>query len=225
MVRLNASTVQQLPVLPEDELVSRYKSHIDLLRKSFLSRLELCLGLVGDSNRLMLDIGTGSGVLLPSLSSVCSHVLGLDIHENLHYVSDYLKRIKVENVSLVRADIHHLPFREGIFDGILCVSVLDHSGDPKRAVVEARRIMVEGGALVFGFHVESPLNKTLHFTFTFYSYIRRDLRGFWKHVFEHIHTERELMMSLSEKFSIEEIRYLRMVFPVYLAVKCVFHSS
>lgn len=217
---IDTSHIEQLPSIPEDELSSRYKSRIRLIRKAFLSRLNLCLGLIDGGKKFVLDVGIGSGILLPSLSRFYDFAVGLDIHNNLSYVKSYLEKINIQNVYVIRADIHYLPFKDDVFDDVLSVSVLDHLQHPSRAVDEVRRVMVKGGTAVFGFHVDSSVNQILHFFFTLYSWIRRDLRNFWEHVFEHIHTDKEIVEILSQKLVIKEIRNLKAIAPVYVAVKC-----
>jgi ubiquinone/menaquinone biosynthesis C-methylase UbiE len=51
----------------------------------------------------------------------------------------------------VAADVRHLPFRDGAFDGVLSTSTLDHFDDPAEidvALAELRRTLRPGGALV-----------------------------------------------------------------------------
>lgn len=51
-------------------------------------------------------------------------------------------------VSLTRADLNILPFRDGVFDLIFSRSVLEHLLDPPRTFREFDRILKRGGALV-----------------------------------------------------------------------------
>ncbi|MBI4146926.1 class I SAM-dependent methyltransferase [Candidatus Woesearchaeota archaeon] len=45
-------------------------------------------------------------------------------------------------------DIHNLPLENGCADGVLCLSVLEHVSDPKKAVQEMHRILKQGGVFV-----------------------------------------------------------------------------
>lgn len=57
--------------------------------------------------------------------------------------------LKVDGVNLdvnmavnpdVTADFHNLPFREKIFDHVVCFDVLEHSDEPRRLVNEVERV-------------------------------------------------------------------------------------
>jgi SAM-dependent methyltransferase len=55
----------------------------------------------------------------------------------LDKVSDY-------NPDIV-GDIHHLPFEDNTVDAIICMAVLEHVEDPKKAVEEIYRVLKPGG--------------------------------------------------------------------------------
>ena len=48
----------------------------------------------------------------------------------------------------VVADVSDLPFRDGVIDGIVCDSVLEHLADPTRALAEMSRVLRPGGTLL-----------------------------------------------------------------------------
>lgn len=58
----------------------------------------------------------------------------------------------------VVGDAHHLPFREGVFDAVVCESLLEHVVEPTRVIAEMRRVLKPGGKIylmvpfLFGFH-------------------------------------------------------------------------
>ncbi len=56
----------------------------------------------------------------------------------------------LQNVNSPRfvADIHHLPLRDGCFDGIVCLHVLEHVQDDKKALTELERILSTEGELL-----------------------------------------------------------------------------
>lgn len=43
-----------------------------------------------------------------------------------------------------------LPFKDGSFDTVLCMNVLEHVRDPARVLAEIRRVLRPGGFLLFG---------------------------------------------------------------------------
>lgn len=45
------------------------------------------------------------------------------------------------------ADLHHLPFLDEVFDGVICTQVLEHVRYPERVIGELARVMKPGGHL------------------------------------------------------------------------------
>ncbi len=59
--------------------------------------------------------------------------------------------------SLRRADVRDLPYADGVFDLVLTGHVLEHLGDPRRALDEMTRVLKPGGLLVACLTRRSPL--------------------------------------------------------------------
>lgn len=71
------------------------------------------------------------------------------------------------------ADSHHLPFRDGVFDSVVCTQVLEHVAEPGRVLREAARVLRPGGVLV----VTAPMLWPLHEEpFDYYRYTQHGLR-------------------------------------------------
>ncbi len=93
----------------------------------------------------ILDIGCGTGVLLPDLQSLSpADIYGADI--DLEHLS--LAKGTSPNSHLLGADVHHLPFKDESFDMVLCHYFLLWTGNPSAALKEMRRITVENGYVV-----------------------------------------------------------------------------
>jgi SAM-dependent methyltransferase len=58
-------------------------------------------------------------------------------------------------VEVIEAPAEDLPFDDGSFDTVVSTLVFCTVEDPRRALAEARRLLVEGGALLFVEHVRS----------------------------------------------------------------------
>ena len=63
------------------------------------------------------------------------------------------------------ADIEDLPIKEGTYDAVLCVEVLEHVKNPNVALKELYRILKKGGTLI----LTAPFNSLTHYAPHFYS--------------------------------------------------------
>lgn len=213
-----------------------YKSRINFVKKVSLSRLDLCFGLLENARGPILDLGCGSGILLPSLSKMGDVVIGVDVHDRLSCVNNYLIKNKIKNVHLIRADAHHLPFKDRSFGSIVSISVLDHLRDPAKSVKEIRRIILEKGTVIFGYHINSIIYKLIAFlAVSFYVLLlifaspkrRGKITTFFKNIisggFLHTHTDIALVEMISKELEITKKRCLWTLAPVFMAVKCKRH--
>ena len=118
------------------------------LGREMLARLrEIVAGLDIVSGATVLDVGCGTGVLLPLLYESMNgdgHVVALDLS------GEMLKRArsKGQPAVYVQGDAQSLPLPEGVFDWVLCNAVFPHFPDKLRALAELRRVLRAGGRLV-----------------------------------------------------------------------------
>jgi ubiquinone/menaquinone biosynthesis C-methylase UbiE len=105
------------------------------------------IGRYGTGVRRALEVGPGSGVYLPTLTSTARHVVALDIE------SAYLDRLvdmrcEHDTLQLVRDDITRSSFADGSFELVVCSEVVEHIRDSTAALREMRRILVDDGTLI-----------------------------------------------------------------------------
>ena len=111
------------------------------LGREMLARLrEIVAGLDIVSGATVLDVGCGTGVLLPLLYESMNgdgHVVALDLS------GEMLKRArsKGQPAFYVQGDAQSLPLPEGVFDWVLCNAVFPHFPDKLRALAELRRVL------------------------------------------------------------------------------------
>jgi ubiquinone/menaquinone biosynthesis C-methylase UbiE len=108
---------------------------------------EIVAGLDIAPGAAMLDVGCGTGILLPLLRENVNgdgHVVALDLS------GEMLKRAlgKGQPTIYVQGDAESLPLPEGVFDWVLCNAVFPHFPDQLRALAELRRVLRAGGRLV-----------------------------------------------------------------------------
>ena len=126
----------------------------------YRARLRLAGRLLGTQRYdSLLEVGYGSGIYLPELARRCSRLTGIDVHGASEQVQAMLTRLGLE-AELREASLFDLPFDEGTFDGLVCLSVLEHIVQLDAALDEFRRVLRPGGIAVLGFPVRNPVTDT-----------------------------------------------------------------
>jgi SAM-dependent methyltransferase len=96
------------------------------------------------SDAMVLDAGCGTGANLVLLSRTFTRAVGCDLSERAVRFSTERghKRVLV-------ADVNHLPFKSGVFDGVLCSDVLECAEvDERSAVGELARVSRAGARII-----------------------------------------------------------------------------
>ena len=105
-----------------------------------------------------LEIGAGTGLDLPHYTEAVSELvlaepdphMAAKLHERVGSGSFAPGRITV-----IEAPAEDLPFDDGSFDTVVAALVLCTVEDPRGALAEIRRVLVEGGELLFLEHVRA----------------------------------------------------------------------
>jgi SAM-dependent methyltransferase len=96
----------------------------------------------------VLDVGSGTGHFLRSIAS--SGCLAVGAEPSLAMLGEALARRSEWGERYLRAQAESLPFGDAVFDGLLCMTVLEFAHSVTDAVREAARVVRPGGRLVFG---------------------------------------------------------------------------
>jgi len=197
------------PTNDEDPLQYYYSP---LTRYVYTRRLELACELLGDGTfENMLEIGYGSGILLPELSQRCKHLVAVDVHKELDRVHAMLEAEGIE-ASLHYGDVRSLPFQDAEFDAVVCVSVLEHLVDLDAAVGEICRVLRPQGVAVTGFPVRNSI------TSAFYRLVGFDP------VKIHPSSHRDILAAIRAGLQMDESvlfpRFLPLDLSMYVACRC-----
>ena len=91
---------------------------------------------------LALDLGCGTGLLIEHIASKVAHFVGIDLAgKAIKVAAERSRRLGIkENVSLIRADVDHLPFRDDVFDRIFALTLLQNVPEPRETIREMVRV-------------------------------------------------------------------------------------
>lgn len=142
---------------PEHPLFARYyermiagseKAGLADMRRSLLAR----------ATGRTLEIGAGTGLDLPHYTDAVSELILAE--PDPHMAVRLRERVEAgsfppKRISVIEAPAEDLPFDDGSFDTVVSALVLCTVTDSRRSIAEARRVLVEGGALLFLEHVRS----------------------------------------------------------------------
>lgn len=131
---------------PDDPLPQYYSRLVGFI---YRNRLRQALSLLSPPYGSILEIGYGSGILLPSLARIGNRVTGLDIDSDPKRSEENLKKIGV-NVRLTKGDIRNTEYPDESFDLIIAISVLEHIKDIEAVVKEVCRLLKPGGEFLVG---------------------------------------------------------------------------
>ena len=189
--------------------------YLPLTRYVYTRRLELVCDLLGNGPfENLLEIGYGSGILLPELSQRCRHLVAVDIHRQFDQVHAMLEAEGVE-ASLRYGDVRSLPFQDAEFDAVVCVSVLEHLVDLDAAVGEMCRVSRSPGVAIIGF----PVRNTV--TDAFYRLVGYDP------VAIHPSSHRDILAAIRARLRVDRCvifpSFLPMGLCLYVACRC--HAS
>ena len=93
--------------------------------------------------RAVLDVGAGDGRYLRFFQSRLAGALVVGCEISLTRA----KRMRAKGLRVVVARSEQLPFRDGAFDLVTLVEVLEHTQSPARSLEEVRRVLGRGGRL------------------------------------------------------------------------------
>lgn len=97
----------------------------------------------------VLDIGSGTGILLPFLLNrldSSGSIVEMDIAAGM--LKKGREKESDRRINFVQGDVHRLPFAAGAFNLVLCHNTFPHFADQPEALREMSRVIAGGGRLV-----------------------------------------------------------------------------
>lgn len=105
---------------------------------------------IGRFSSICLDVGCGTGRYSLKIAEKGVEVVTSDFSLRM------LKRLKIKaksngvfrRISLVLGDAEHLPFKEGVFNSLICAFAFDHFENPEGAAMEFSRVLKDDSLCV-----------------------------------------------------------------------------
>ncbi len=123
-----------------------------LLGKLFAARLNSGLRLLDARYPRLLEIGYGSGLLMPTLAAACDELYGVDLEREPAALRARLERLGVRPRALVQANAQAMPFSARFFDAVVAFSIFEHlrADELAPALGEVARVLRPGGHFLVG---------------------------------------------------------------------------
>ncbi|MFJ2897001.1 methyltransferase domain-containing protein [Streptomyces sp. NPDC087218] len=137
--------------MPNETAVYTHGHHESVLRShSWRTAANSAAYLIGElrPGMTVLDVGCGPGTITADLAELVApgRVTGVDTADGiLARAAGTASGRGLENVGFAVADVHDLDFPDDSFDVVHAHQVLQHMGDPVRALREMRRVCRPGG--------------------------------------------------------------------------------
>ncbi|MGI6577982.1 MAG: class I SAM-dependent methyltransferase [Eubacteriales bacterium] len=112
---------------------------------------------------IVLDVGTGTGVLIPYLYKRISDtgkIVAVDVADKMIEVAK--RKYPYPNVSFVVGDAQDIEAGKGSLDFVICYSMFPHFSDKRAAVINLSRYLRKGGRLVIAHSQSRQAINDLH---------------------------------------------------------------
>ncbi len=119
--------------------------------------------LLPKTGRLLLELGAGAGRNTPRYQGFQQVVLLDYSHTQLEQA--YQKLGPGERYRYVAADIYHLPFVDGLFDGATMIRTLHHMADARAALAQVRQVLQPGATFILEFANKQNLKALVRYAF------------------------------------------------------------
>ncbi len=134
----------------------------ELLKQDIIGDLDLNGKIIKtiSASDTIVDLGCGTGDLLPLLKKKSFHVIGVE--KSVKMLEEARKHYELERdgIDIRIGELEHLPLRDEEADIALINLVLHHLSEPKKAIKEVYRILKpEGSFIIIDFHLHQ--NETM----------------------------------------------------------------
>lgn len=103
--------------------------------------------------KLILDAGCGAGRFADVAAGFGARVVAVDISTAVDACRDNTAD-RGDRVACLQASLFELPLREGVFDAVYCMGVIQHTPDPEGLMASLPAFLKPAGRLAYNFYEE-----------------------------------------------------------------------
>lgn len=215
-------------VIPKKEMLieTSIEDAIDFYYRPFFSyvfkkRLKMCIKLLAGHNfNKILDAGYGTGIFFFTLNKISKEIYGIDEHKKHKEIMEKYKKYGL-NLKLTAGDILNLPYENESFDGLLCISTLEHIKDLNPVINEFHRVLEKDGYLFLGFPVKNKITDKFYKIMEPFYQGKIDIHDILNDI--HVSSHRQIIRAVEKKFKIIKIiklpTFLPLDFSSYVCLK------
>jgi len=113
-------------------------------------------------NSRILDVGCGAGVMTREVANRGYEVFGMDYSHNMIRRAKAICSVDMKfKTNFLEGDIESLPFKDSVFDTVLCLGVVTYLKSEGKALHEISRVLKPGGILILSILNKASLAKSL----------------------------------------------------------------
>lgn len=211
---LAADLHQNVP--PDWYYRSLYRDRNFIRRFVHQSRFREVSKLIDHTKGKILDIGSADGMFTKVIldKSEANEIVGIDVLRNsIEWAKNHWKSNKKMKFKV--ADAHKLPFRNRDFDAVFALEVLEHVFEPVRVLQEIKRVLKDGGYVIFLVPAETFLFKVIWYFWTKYTESR-----IWKETHIHAYSS-DFLVKLVKVLGYKVVGNKKIIFGTLHLIKAV----
>ncbi|MDH5661759.1 MAG: class I SAM-dependent methyltransferase [Elusimicrobiota bacterium] len=110
----------------------------------------------------ILDVGCGAGVMAKEVANRGYEIFGMDYSYNMLKKAKAICNVSAKSgITFFRGDIEFLPFKDSIFDMVICLGVITYLKSEHKALHEMSRTLKPGGTMILSILNKLSLAKCL----------------------------------------------------------------
>ena len=161
-------------------------------------------------DKVVLEVGCGTGLILQRLKRHCKDCIGVDLSSRM------LSKAKKRGFDCIQADATSLPFGDESFDCVVCFKVLPHIPDAQSAIQEMTRVTKKGGVVALEFYNTQSLRYLVK-RIKPASKVAKSVSD--KDVFTQYHSAKDMLALLPKNLEVIKMHGIRVFLPTAYLMK------